>query len=290
MITLTNPAVFVRPLHRQGKLARKIGGTFNKKKLFQVWKGWKVLLRMETMISHRKLPYKQVNYVRIQGCYDTKLTSDDKPVYENALCKSGCISSLKYSEEIHQHSSKKRTRKIIWFNPPFTQTVKTNVAKLFFRLLDKHFPKSHLLHKIFNRNTIKVSYSCMNNVSQIIKQHNRNVSNKKEKQTNPCNCRNKNECPLNGNCKVQNVIYKCTVSATQTFKQRVYLGIAEGNQKQRLYNYRQSFKDKKHKNDAVLSSYLLDLKENHNQIQLLGLHLVIQTLQEGVFYALIRNY
>ena len=106
----------------------------------------------------------------------------------------------------------------------------------------------------------------MNNVSQIIKEHNRNVSNKKEKQTNPCNCRNKNECPLNGNCKLQSVIYKCTVSATQTFKQRVYLGIAEGNWKQRLYNHRQSFKDKTHKNDTTLSSYLLDLKENCNQI------------------------
>ena len=76
----------------------------------------------------------------------------------------------------------------------------------------------------------------MNNVSQIIKQHNKNIAFKKEKQPNSCNCRNKNECPLNGNCKVQNVIYKCTVSAIQTFKQRVYLGIAEGNWKQRLYN------------------------------------------------------
>ena len=67
----------------------------------------------------------------------------------------------------------------------------------------------------------------MNNVSQIIKQENKNVAKKKEKQTNPCNCRNKTECTLNGNCKVQNVLYKCTVSATQTFKQCVYLGIAE---------------------------------------------------------------
>ena len=95
------------------------------------------------------------------------------------------------SEEIHQCNSKKRTRNILWFNPPFSQTVKTNVAKTFFRLLDKHFPKSHSLHKILNRNnTIKVSYSCMNNVSEIIKQHNKNVSNKKVNQTNPCNCRN----------------------------------------------------------------------------------------------------
>ena len=151
-------------------------------------------------------------------------------------------------------------------NPLFTQTVKTNVAQLFLRLLDKHFPKSHLLHKIFNRITIKVSYSCRNNVSQIIKQHNRNVSNKKEKETNPCNCRNKNDCPLNGNCKVQSVIYKCTVSATQTFKQHVYLGIAVGNWKQSLFNYRQSFKGKRHKNGTTLSSYLWHLKENHNQI------------------------
>ena len=51
--------------------------------------------------------------------------------------------------------------------------------------------------------------------------------------------------------KVHNDIYKCAVSATQTFKQRVYLGIAEGNWKQRLYNHRQSFKDKKHKNKTA---------------------------------------
>ena len=143
------------------------------------------------------------------------------------------------------------------FNPPFTQSVKTNVAKLFFRLLDKHFQKSHFSYKIFNRNTIKVSYSGMNNnVSQIIKLHNRKVSINIEKQTNPCYCRNKNECPLNKNCKVQNVIYKCTASATQTFKQRVYLGIAEENWKQQLYNHKQSFKEKAHKNDTTLSSYL----------------------------------
>ena len=78
-----------------------------------------------------------------------------KPVHENALCKSGYKSNHKYSEEIHHYNSKKRTQKIIWFNPPFTQTVKTNVAKLFFRLLDRHFPKSHLLYKIFNKNNIE---------------------------------------------------------------------------------------------------------------------------------------
>ena len=45
------------------------------------------------------------------------------------------------------------------------------------------FWKSHPLYKIFNKNKIKDSYSCISNISQIIKQHNKNVSNKKENQT-----------------------------------------------------------------------------------------------------------
>ena len=103
-----------------------------------------------------------------------------KLVYKNALLKSGYKSSIKFSEANHHYNSKK-TQKMIWFNPPFSQTVKTNVPKLFFRLLDKHFPKSHLLYKTFIRNTIIVSYSYMNNVLQIIKQYNRKVYNKKNK-------------------------------------------------------------------------------------------------------------
>ena len=32
----------------------------------------------------------------------------------------------------------------------------------------RHFPKKHKLHQIFNRNNVKVSYSCLPNVSNII--------------------------------------------------------------------------------------------------------------------------
>ena len=47
---------------------------------------------------------------------------------------------------------------------------------------------------------------------------------------------------MRGNCKVNNVIYKCTVSAIPTFKQRVYWGIAENVWKQRHYNHKKSLK------------------------------------------------
>ena len=38
------------------------------------------------------------------------------------------------------------------------------LAKTFFRLLDKHIPKPNTLYKVFNRNTVKVSSSCTENV------------------------------------------------------------------------------------------------------------------------------
>ena len=67
-----------------------------------------------------------------------------------------------------------------WFTNSRRITLKTikttNVAKRFLQLIDKHFPKGHALHKLFNRNTVKVSYSCMNNMASIISGHNAKFS------------------------------------------------------------------------------------------------------------------
>ena len=77
--------------------------------------------------------------------------------------------NLKYQPLITSNAKQKRHRKIIWFNPPFIRFVSTNVAKRFVQFLDKHFPPSNILHKIFNRNIIKVSYCCTQNLGNIIK-------------------------------------------------------------------------------------------------------------------------
>ena len=42
-----------------------------------------------------------------------------------------------------------------------------------------------------------------------------------------CNCRIKTECPLNRDCRKEDVIYKCTALTTCQPK-KVYLGLAEG--------------------------------------------------------------
>ena len=80
--------------------------------------------------------------------------------------------SKKVGIKYYCHTLKKnRSHDIIWFNPPFSQNIKTNNGKIFLKLIKKHFSNHHHLHKIFNLNTIKLSYSCMSNMSSFIKQH-----------------------------------------------------------------------------------------------------------------------
>ena len=69
---------------------------------------------------------------------------------------------------------------ILWYNPPpppFSKNVSNNIGHRFLTLIDKHFPKDHKLRKIFNRNTIKINYSCMNNTKQNIDNHNKHILN-----------------------------------------------------------------------------------------------------------------
>ena len=106
-----------------------------------------------------------------------KVFNEFKSYYEDALNKNGYKTQLEYkipSTSINRNS-KNRKRKIIWFNPPYNQSVSTNVAQTFLELIDKHFPRSNRLHKIFNCNTIKVSYSCTDNIEQHVKKHNNYV-------------------------------------------------------------------------------------------------------------------
>ena len=65
-------------------------------------------------------------------------------------------------------NTRRISRNIIWYSPPYSMNVETNIAKKFLQLVSKHFPKGHKLSKVFNRNNVKVSYSCMPNVASII--------------------------------------------------------------------------------------------------------------------------
>jgi len=80
------------------------------------------------------------------------------PLYDNALSASGYADGLTYIDP-KKTSKKKRSRRrdIVWFNPPFSKNVRTNVGGRFLSLVSKHFKKGSKLAKIFNRNTVKIS-------------------------------------------------------------------------------------------------------------------------------------
>ena len=65
-----------------------------------------------------------------------------------------------------------RARKILWFAPPYNKAAADKIGKKFFRLLKKNFPSSSSLYKIFNKNTVKLSYSCMPHVATLIDKSN----------------------------------------------------------------------------------------------------------------------
>ena len=113
-----------------------------------------------------------------------------KETYEKALESGGFTEKLTFIQPNEQsqnnrESKKIRKRKIIWFNPPFYLNVKTDVGKLFFKILGKDFLKTNPLSKIFNKNTVKISYSCTRNMKSIYQVITNNccIQNQKQKDT-----------------------------------------------------------------------------------------------------------
>ena len=65
----------------------------------------------------------------------------------------------------------------------------------------------------------------MNNMSKIMKGHYKKVTSKTRDQRPKCNCRKKAECPMEENCLVNGVVYRCDVA--RPLLEKVYLGLAE---------------------------------------------------------------
>ena len=194
-----------------------------------------------------------------------EIFDNSKEEYEKSLKESGYTTKLNY----HKKTNNKRNRKrnIIWFNPPFNKSVSTNIAKKFLQLIDKHFTRTSTLHKIFNRNTVKVSYSWTDNIAKIIKRHNKNKTNLNPVNQPKCNCRNKTSCPLDVNCQIESVVYKC-ITSTPNDNNKTYIGLTEGTWKQRSYKHALSFRNKKYENSTTLSKYMWKKKSANHQPKL----------------------
>ena len=148
-----------------------------------------------------------------QECFDNA-----KTVYQEALNKSSYKYNLSYREShnVPQPTRRNRPRNILWYNPPYSRNVKTNVGKCFLSLTDQYFPKLNPLHKIFNRNTLKLSYSCMSNMRSIISNHNKAHIKSDPTNHSSCNCRNQSACPMDRNCNDRNLIYQAAVTTSNS--------------------------------------------------------------------------
>ena len=158
-------------------------------------------------------------------------------------------------------SKKQRKRKIIWFKSPFSLSVKTNIGRAFLKLLKQHFPKSNRLHKIFNKNTAKVTYSCMSNLSSIISLHNKRILRPRITEYG-CNCRTRENCPLQNQCLTPNPIYRADVENNANKGTKMYFGLAETSFKARFANHNRDFNHGQYKKSTELSKYIWFLKEH----------------------------
>ena len=86
---------------------------------------------------------------------------------------------------------------------------------------------------------------------------------RKKQETLECKCTVKRDCPLNGDCRNESGIYKCTAATCNSKK--VYLGLAEGEfKKQRYYDHVKSLKNEFYANSTNFSSYLWEMKKRKN--------------------------
>ena len=186
-----------------------------------------------------------------------------KQHYQDALVKSVHTYELKYNPSVTSGNQRRnRKRKIIWFNPPFSKMVTTNICKKFLNLIDKYFPRNHKFHKLFNRNNVKVSYGCMPNIRAAINAHNKKIlGDKTPLVPGECNCNNKNERPLNGECKTSNVLYEARINSNlRNYREKIYKGITASIFKTRYGNHKKSFNNIKYYNESELSKEVWIIK------------------------------
>ena len=173
---------------------------------------------------------------------------------------------MRCQQNIRQNTTtnKNGKRNIIWFNPPYSANVVTKVGKHFLSLLGKHFPPHNKFLKIFNRNTVKISYSCLPNMKTVINSHNHKITNPKTiTKDRTCNCVDKATCSLSQNCLVNNILCKVVLTSTNPhYKKKIYFGTAESTFNLRYSNHQRSFKFRKYKTGTELSNEVWRMKKS----------------------------
>ena len=119
-----------------------------------------------------------------------------------------------------------------------------------------------------NRNCVKLSYSTTKNMKRHIDAHNRKVLDEKEEPEDVrlCNCRKKEDCPLEGKCLTKSVVYDAEVETVQT--KMTYIGLTERTFKERFNQHQSDFRHEKHRHNTALSKYIHSLKDSNTDYKI----------------------
>ena len=160
----------------------------------------------------------------------------------------------------NNNSKKQRKRKVIWFSSPFSLKGETSIGRTFLKLLKQRFPKSNRLQMSFNKNTVKVSYTCMNYMPSIISSHNKRLLIPGTTKYG-WNCRKRQNCPLQNQCLTPNLIYRAYVENNANKGTKIYFGLAETSFKERFRNHNKDFNLEQWRKSTELLKYMWPFKE-----------------------------
>ena len=256
----------------------------------------------------KQLPNMISNRISTLSCSKREFDSESH-VYNSALQEAGYKEEIKFEEVPQQQNKKKRSRnrKVIWFNPPYSDSVKTDIGSKFLSLINKHFGKNEL-KQFFNRSTVKLSYSCMPNMDSIISNHNRKLLNTQYDMSN--NSRNQPSIPFTNlftppnqstttaptqtlpehlqqhdatsekecNCRGKNICPLNGKCLTKSIVYRAeiksdqdtvaYIGLASNTFKERYLNHISSFRNHKYKESTALSKHIWKLKDQKKSYEI----------------------
>ena len=114
-------------------------------------------------------------------------------VYREALKEAGYNEYIKYTETPPPPKNKRRNRNIIWFRPPWLDTIATKIGAKFLNILSNEFSNDSTMKKLFNRNNTKISYGCLPNMNAFILSKNRQLLKGKNNENVECRCRGDSE-------------------------------------------------------------------------------------------------
>lgn len=115
---------------------------------------------------------------------------------------------------------------------------------------------------MFHRSKVKLSY-----ILNIIKSHKTRLLQEErfgEAKTKPYNCSNRSNCPLDGQCQIEAVIYSAEVSDGNHFN-TTYIGFTADSFKG-FYNHNVSFRFKSHRNDCKQANSVWGLKKINGRV------------------------